>query len=117
VEGGVTEPWDVVVAEGEFHRDEWGATMRWKAYSHRLEFDVREGTRQLDGSVCYSLEAENFVRGSIKWDGCSHVWFGDDDGYLHLCGGFYIRALGEILREAFALAGANVPEWDAKVAR
>lgn len=31
---------------------------------------------------------ELYVRGTIKWDGCSHIWFGteDKDGYIHLCG-------------------------------
>ena len=35
------------------------------------------------------LEVEPYLKCSIKWDGCSHFWFGDEgekDGYLHICG-------------------------------
>lgn len=32
----------------------------------------------------------NYLRGTIKWEGCSHIFIGEDlentDGYLHLCG-------------------------------
>lgn len=31
-------------------------------------------------------EAERLVGGSVKWDGYSHLWFGDEDGYLYLNG-------------------------------
>lgn len=32
-------------------------------------------------------EAQPLLAGLIKWDGCSHVNFGDEEGYVHLCGG------------------------------
>lgn len=32
-------------------------------------------------------EAQTLFRGTIKWDACSHVYFGNEDGYIHLCGG------------------------------
>lgn len=36
---------------------------------------------------------ELYLHGTIKWDGCSHVWFGNNqeepDGYQHLCGKMY----------------------------
>lgn len=33
-------------------------------------------------------KAETYITGVVKWDGCSHFYFGgsDNDGYLHLCG-------------------------------
>ena len=31
-------------------------------------------------------DVEKYLKGYVKWDGCSHFWFGDDDGYMHLCG-------------------------------
>lgn len=31
-------------------------------------------------------EAENYFNGYIKWDKCSHFYFGDKEGYLHICG-------------------------------
>lgn len=41
-------------------------------------------------NVCYEIDcAETYLHGSVKWDGCSHYYFGNNDikGYLHLCGG------------------------------
>lgn len=32
------------------------------------------------------VETEHYLKGYIKWDGCSHIWFGDEDGYLHFSG-------------------------------
>lgn len=31
-------------------------------------------------------KAERYIGGTVKWDGCSHVYFGRSDGYLHICG-------------------------------
>lgn len=42
-----------------------------------------------DGDSNKPVDCQQYVRGSIKWDGCSHIWFGEKsecDGYLHLCG-------------------------------
>lgn len=33
-------------------------------------------------------EFEPYLQFYLKWDGCCHLWFGDEekrDGYLHLC--------------------------------
>ena len=39
------------------------------------------------GDVADIDEAPAAVAGFVKWDGCSHLTFGDDgDGYLHVCG-------------------------------
>lgn len=38
------------------------------------------------------LDADLYCNAYLKWDGCCHVWFGEEDendkqsGYLHLCG-------------------------------
>lgn len=42
-------------------------------------------------------EAATFIRGWIKWDGCSHFWFGDENQYLHLCGLDRIARLKDVL--------------------
>jgi hypothetical protein len=46
----------------------------------------REGSGSSEDDVSNPHEAERFVSGTVKWDGCSHVYFGDNNGYLHLCG-------------------------------
>ncbi|OQM82044.1 hypothetical protein [Rhodococcus sp. 66b] len=35
------------------------------------------------------VEFEKYLIGTIKWDSCSHLYFGidsDNDGYVHMCG-------------------------------
>lgn len=48
-----------------------------------------------DAGVMSVNDRQPYLKGSIKWDGCSHLWFGDladskdvnpRDSYLHLCG-------------------------------
>lgn len=56
------------------------------------EFDIYGYT----GSGDWTSKLEDAapqIHGTVKWDGCSHVWFGNapkkgeaSDGYLHLCG-------------------------------
>lgn len=46
-------------------------------------------------------EAENYVNGMVKWDGCSHYYFGDSEGYLHLCGTESMESLKEIVDDIF----------------
>lgn len=121
------------IKTGEHHWREYDATVRWEAYDVYLDFKVREGTRQDDGSVCYSYfnadggpewtddfeHGERYVDGSVKWDGCSHLNFGDGEdnpGYLHLCGARCFRNLNAILREVFLIAAREVPRFDAHVA-
>jgi hypothetical protein len=54
-------------------------------------------------------EAERVLRWDVKWDGCSHAVFGEDDnaGYVHLCGGdgalAFARMLCTVHREALAM--------------
>jgi hypothetical protein len=49
-------------------------------------------------------EKEKYFSGSIKWDGCSHVWFGEDsppDGYLHLCGKHFWELHNKIMEATY----------------
>ena len=50
-------------------------------------------------------KAEVFFKGYIKWDGCSHVFFGDEQGYLHLCGKFSIKQLSDALKLVYNRCG------------
>ena len=44
-------------------------------------------------------KAQTIVNGFIKWDGCSHFYFGDaeNSGYIHIDGGDDIAELGKLL--------------------
>lgn len=48
-------------------------------------------------------EAQVFIKGSIKWDACSHIYFGDG-GYIHVCGGRMWKVLLETQKRVFSLA-------------
>lgn len=39
---------------------------------------------EVDGTI---IEKEKLFSGTMKWDGCSHLSMGDEEGYVHLCGG------------------------------
>lgn len=114
------------IETGEQHMPEWGASIRWQAYSHHFDFKIREATAQPDGSVIYYPgdgsvahtfdEGARFIDGAIKWDGCSHLNFGDGDGYLHLCGAHAFRDLTQILVATFKLAAEKIPKFDASTA-
>ena len=60
------------------HTDESGK----RFYEEKDAVSVLPGTDDLDRAITY-------VNGFIKFDGCSHFYFGDPDneGYIHLCGG------------------------------
>lgn len=67
-----------------------------------------------DGPRLYQLgndDAENpraadrYIEGYVKFDGCSHVFFGRDDGYLHLCGVEAVNKLARVLPAIFERCG------------
>jgi hypothetical protein len=128
-EGGVSNaddvPWAVVVDVGI------GVTIRHRAGPHSFEFETFEhtGTEQnpetgeydvvlyeeategpgLLGGTADIAKAARYVHGFIKWDGCSHLYFGDDDGYLHVCGSRNWVQLTKTLDAVLALARSALP--------
>ena len=58
------------------------------------------------------IEYEDLFRGFIKWDGCSHVWVGDQDGYLHLCGGSEWFKIIECLEQIWKMAPSIIKNFD-----
>lgn len=111
-----------------------GFTILWKYWSHVAEFrvfeiitEVWERGQSTDGpgrleytragaidsmdTVADVEAAENYVNGMIKWDACSHFYFGDpkNSGYLHLCGATSLRRHHDLIeylhRRAFELMG------------
>jgi hypothetical protein len=110
-----------------------GFRIRWKALDHWVDFEVfkcigceclpdsqfgppeferKDATNSLDSTTDID-EAEPYLTGSIKWDGCSDIEF----GYHHWCGPGYwqthIELLGHLWRTAFELMGQPLAEqWD-----
>ena len=53
-----------------------------------------------------------YLKGYVKWDGCSHFNFGNDDGYLHLCGKSYIDEMDKVLQTVWRLASETILNFD-----
>lgn len=123
-----------LLKSGASVNDDLGVEIRYYVYSHRMHFKSRCRTVQPDGSVIYygddeaselcNLptdqfdEANRLVDGYVKWDGCSHVHFGDldSDGYMHMCGGVDFAIMLWVLREVPAIAAREMPNFSEHVA-
>lgn len=106
-----------------------GFTVRWEYEPYWTDFFVSEVVTEDDDGVpmyekCGSTggqyttdlaDARCFVRGTIKWDSCTHWRFGEEEGpmcgYLHLCGPEHLRAFSELVpylyKRAFELMGRD----------
>jgi len=78
-----------------------------KADEHKAEFVVEEIVAwDLNGEPLGCVE---YLECLIKWDSCSHFWFGDDDSYLHLCGvgnfNNHVKLMRWLYDKAFELMG------------
>jgi len=66
--------------------------------------------RTEDGDMTIDLDrAEILVKGSIKWDGCSHNTFGDRNGYIHACSRSEMVRFGELFNKLFEIAQELMP--------
>lgn len=90
--------------------------------SHVMEYEVRDMIihddgngpplkfRTDDGGITSDLnQAEILVKGSIKWDGCSHNNFGEN-GYLHACCKSEMVRFGELFSRLFDMAQELMPD-------
>jgi len=59
-------------------------------------------------------EAHPMFRGLIKWDACSHVNFGDEDGYIHLCGGRSWFTFMEAQKRIWQISMKELPQEHSK---
>lgn len=48
-------------------------------------------------------KTENYLNGMVKWDGCSHVYYGEKDngGYIHMCGAQSFKNLSALLLKIY----------------
>jgi len=62
------------------------------------------------------LDTEHYLKGYIKWDGCSHIWFGDENGYLHLCGKTYFERHKQVIDAIWDVCSKKIKGFDNDVA-
>lgn len=117
-------------AEGKDFHDEHDVLLEWKADDYTLEFVAVRGIKQESGAIGFSLDGANYtedpelapqlVSGSIRWDGCSHLYVGEsgfgEGGYLHFCGQSDFAAFEFVLRRVRELALQHVDRLDNDVA-
>lgn len=67
----------------------------------------RKGATSSGDHVTDPHDAEPLVNGTVKWDGCSHVFFGeaDNSGYIHLCGREAWDTLVDVLPRIYERCG------------
>lgn len=68
------------------------------------------------------IDSELYLTGSIKWDGCSHIWFGEEDckgnqdGYLHLCGELFWDRHCKLMKKLYIYAKENIKGYNPSIA-
>jgi hypothetical protein len=92
--------------------EDFGVTVRYRVFGHYVDFKASpvlyltedqphyeiKGAQSLpDDSTPDFDQSERWLEGSVKWDGCAHYWFGDDEAYIHLCGANDAQQLAEII--------------------
>lgn len=68
-----------------------------------IEYERKEAANGMDTTKNVE-NAQPAIDATIKWDACSHVDFGDDTGYLHICGGANWKNFIELQKRIFFLA-------------
>ena len=112
--------------------DERGLVIRARVSEYALWFESREiNSWSTDYSVVYLTKAgadssmditedfdtaERYVDGSVKWDGCSNIEFGDEAGSIHFCGQRDFQKLVWFMQAVFAMAADKIPKFDHSVA-
>lgn len=66
-------------------------------------------------------ETERYLKFYMKWDGCHHIWFGDEgddgpDAYLHLCGSSCWDKHIALMAWLWQFAEAEIEHFNAEVA-
>ena len=65
----------------------------------------RRGARSSPDPVQHIEDAEVFLHGSVKWDGCSNWYFDEQDRImLHFCGEEHGAEIGELFKRLYAWA-------------
>ncbi len=64
-----------------------------------------------NGNVC---DTKHYINGYIKASGCSHFWFGNEDGYLHLCGKEYFEEHKKVMDTIWDVCSQKIKLWHAK---
>ncbi len=97
-----------------------------KDTEYRLNFEVYEVgawvENETTGAYDVPCDLELYLSGVIKWDGCSRIYFGEQDekenpsGYLHLCGKIYWQKHCQVMSEIYEYAEKTIKKYAPDVA-
>ncbi|RLI38827.1 hypothetical protein DRO66_00635 [Candidatus Bathyarchaeota archaeon] len=77
---------------------------------YEVESWAADGTKE-------PTDMHHYLSGCVKWDGCSHLTFGDEDkeGYHHFCGKVYWDRHVKLMQELYPILVIMVPRYDPEV--
>jgi hypothetical protein len=58
----------------------------------------------------------HYLKGYIKADGCSHLWFGDENGYLHFYGRSDFEKHKNVLDAIWDICTKKIERWNNDIA-
>ena len=91
-----------------------------KELDHSITFNVYEVNSWIEnketGVFDVPSDTELYLKAYMKWDGCYHFWFGESDGYLHLCGNSYVKSHIDVMNKCIEFAKTKIKCYDAEIA-
>ena len=99
-----------LAAEYKSHVDFFAVEIVGRGVPDNAPLYTKEGAVASCDHVEDPRQAERFVAGSVKWDGCSHVRFGDENAYIHMCGREAFKKLATVLPEIYERCGELMKE-------
>lgn len=106
----------------EHYEDLWFSVI-YRVSDYSVDFECYQWMYVYEGAPHYELEysgdgaasavsdidkAETYLTGMVKWDGCSHFYFGgkEKDGYIHLCGKNSVEKHRKIIETIYQKCGS-----------
>lgn len=82
-------------------------------FEYWCDFEVYEVTARSMDNIPRDIEL--YLEGTIKWDGCSHITFGDE-GYIHMCGKRYFDLHSKLMPILYETVRNKIEHYNKDVA-
>lgn len=116
---------DAPLARYERHFFDLQFTVVAEVYSHWVDFKVYDMVAWADDAPAWSggggffnpvdtlEEADVYLHGSVKWDGCSNWAFDEQDRVmLHGCSRENVQRFGDVLARCWDWTAELLPNWN-----
>lgn len=118
---------ETILSARRIDMQDLGFTVMAKAYEYRVEFVVydvagwaeggfplwhKAGSSSYPDPVDSTAEADVYLHGEVKWDGCSNWHFDEQDRImLHGCCRADVQRLGDVMGRCWDIAATMCPRW------